>query len=105
MLEAVLSLAPRLSRYLLGGVMRALKDPGDLLADPLQRLANRGLGRTRRLQLGDQLTGLLDIGINRQAVVPAERYGEVGVHGCDRVIRQGIQWSGDLLEDRMLRRG
>src|SRR5262249_53072693 len=101
-LEPVLPLAPRLRRDLLRGFVRTLKDARDLLSDPLERSAHGRLRRSRRLQLGDQLTGLLDIGVDRQPIVSAERYGKVGMHGRDRVVRQGLKWSSDLLEDRVL---
>ncbi len=43
-LEAILGLRSRLCGDLLGGRVRALQNARDLLADPLERLADRGLG-------------------------------------------------------------
>ena len=42
-LEPVLALAARLGRDLLGRLVRALEDAGDLLADALERPADRRL--------------------------------------------------------------
>ena len=70
--------------------MRALQDPGDLLADPLERPADRGLRRPGGLKLGDQLAGLLHVGVDRQAVVSPQRDREVGVNCGDWVVWQRL---------------
>ena len=77
--EAILGLAARLRGDLLGGVVRALEDPGDLLADALERAAHGRLGRPRGLQLGDELAGPLDVGVDRDPVVAAQDDREVDV--------------------------
>ncbi len=104
LLEPVLGLTARLRGDLLGRIVRSLQDPRDLLADALQRAPDRGLGRPRRLQFGDQLAGLLDIGVDRDAVIAAQRHREVDVcRERHRIVWQRRQRRGDLLDDGVLR--
>ena len=102
-LEPILGLAARLSGDLLGGLVGALEDPRDLLADPLERPADRRLGRPRRLQLGDELAGLLHVRVDREAVISAQRDRKMRRRDDrHRIVRQRRQRSGDLLQDRVL---
>ena len=101
--EAVLGVASRLRGYLGGGLMRALEDPGDLLAHALQGPPHGGLGRARRLQLGDELTGLAYVCVDREAVIAAKGERELDVgDGGHRIVWKRRQRLGDLLQDGVL---
>ncbi len=83
--------------------MRALEDAGDLLADAFERAPDRGLGRAGGLQLGDELAGLADVGVDGEPVVAAQDDREVGVGGHgNRIVRQRGQRRGDLLKQSVL---
>ena len=87
---------------LAGRVVGALEDPRHLLADPLERSADRRVGRAGRLQLGDELARLLHVGVDGEPVVPAQRGREVDVgHGRNGVVGQRRERRGDLLHQRV----
>ena len=83
--EPILGLAARLRGDLLGRLVRALQDPRDLLAHPLERPAHRRLRRPRRLQLGHEPAGLAHVLVNGHAVVPAQHGWEVSVDDRERI--------------------
>ena len=76
-----------------------VEDPGDLLSDSLERSADSGVGRAGGLDLGHELARLLDVRVDREPVIAAERDREVRISGdLDRVIGQlasgaVISWS------------
>ena len=83
--------------------MSALKDPGGLLPHPLNRSADRGLGRARGLQLGHELARPLHIRVDRKTVVAAPDDREIDIGGNrDRIVRERRKRGGDLLKDRVL---
>jgi hypothetical protein len=102
-LEPVLSLASRLRRDLLGRVASALKNPRDLRAHPLERALDGTLRRARCAKLCHQLAHPLHIGIDRNAVIAAQRDRKIDL-GSDpnRIIRQPRRGRRDLLKDRVL---
>ncbi len=101
-LETILGLPARRGRDLLRGVVGALKDPGDLLADALERAPHGSVGRAPSLEIGDQLVRTAHVRIDRHRVVSTARPREVGVlRARQRVARQRRKRGRDLLEDRV----
>ena len=77
--EPVLGLAARLGGDLRCRVVGALEDPRHLLPHPLERSANGRVGRTGRLQLGDELARLLHVRVDGESVVPAQHGRKIDV--------------------------
>ena len=102
-LEPVLGLAARLRGDLRGRLVGSLEDPRHLLPHPLERPADRRLRRARRLQLGNELTGLLHVRVDGEAVVAPQRDREMHVGDFrHQIVRERRQRRGDLLQDGVL---
>ena len=83
--------------------MRPLEDPGDLLADALERAAYGRLGRARGLQLGDELAGLSDVRVDGDPVIAPQGDRKVHVGSLrHRVGGERLQRRGDLLHEGVL---
>jgi hypothetical protein len=72
----LLGLLARAGRDLLGGLPRALEDAARLLADAVEGVADRRPRRTADLELGDEAIDPLNVGVDRAAVVAADRCRE-----------------------------
>ena len=79
LLKPVVGARARPRRDLLGGVVGVLEDVARLLADLVERVPHRRLGRRADLELGQLAVDVLDVAVDRGAVIAAQRDRELGL--------------------------